>query len=219
MRRISALQAPGEAERPTRGWGASWPARRGQVRGGARKRGDSMTDALPPRLLREAYDRSADRYDARFAALQAEKYDALLARLSVDPRARVADLGCGTGLLLARLPRLERPPLALDFSGPMLRRASAGAWRVQGDLRRLPLASDRFDLVFSVTSLLLAPGSARGALAEMARVLAPGGCLALTLLARDRGFGVEEALRAVGFLPGPPFSCGQDVGWICRRPP
>lgn len=139
----------------------------------------------------------------------------MLARLDVPPAARVADLGGGTGLLLAHLPPLARAPALVDFSFPMLARAPRTAHRVQGDLRRLPLRSASFDRVFAITSLLFPPRLRSFALLELARVLAPDGRLALTVL-QEEAAGLEDDLRAAGLRPGPAFPCGQDLGWICR---
>ncbi|MCO5165332.1 MAG: methyltransferase domain-containing protein [Planctomycetes bacterium] len=171
---------------------------------------------MDPEDIRRAYDRSAGGYDARFAALQGPKYDAVLARVDVPPGARVADLGGGTGLLARRLPPRTRRPVVVDFSRPMLAHAPSAADRVQGDLRRLPLRDASVDRAFAITALLLAPRARAGALLEVARVLAPGGRLALTVLA-DEAAGLEDDLRACGLRPGERFTCGQDVGWICDR--
>lgn len=169
---------------------------------------------MDPGDIRRAYDRSAGAYDARFAAIQGPKYDAVLARVDVPAGARVADLGGGTGLLVGRLPPLARRPIVLDFSRPMLALAPAAADRVQGDLRRLPLRERSIDRAFVITALLLPPRARVGALLELARVLAPGGRLALTVLA-DEAAGLEDDLRACGLRPGPRFACGQDVGVVC----
>lgn len=169
---------------------------------------------MDPDDIRRAYDRSAAAYDGRFSPLQAPKYEAVLARLDVPADARVADLGGGTGLLLGHLPALARPPVVVDFSRAMLAAAPPRAARVQGDLRRLPLRDASFDRVFAITALLLSPRARVGALLELARVLAPGGRLGLTVLA-DEAPGLEDDLRACGLRPGERFTCGQDVGWIC----
>lgn len=172
---------------------------------------------MNPEDIRRAYDVSAAAYDARFAPLQAPKYDAVFARLDVPPTARVADLGGGTGLLLARLPALAVPPVVVDFSRSMLALAPAKATRVQGDLRRLPLRDACIDRAFAITALLLPPRARVAALLEVARVLVPGGRLGLTVLA-DEAHGLDHDLRACGLRPGARFVCGQDVGWICDRP-
>lgn len=171
--------------------------------------------AVPRGDLRASYDRSAAGYDGRFAALQAPKHEAVLSRLS--PAGRVGDLGGGTGLLLARLGARTPPVLLLDLSFGMLSRAPREAARVQGDLVRLPLRDGALDVVYAVTCLLLSPRERKAALAELARVLTPGGALGLTVLRSD-GEGLEPALAAAGLVPGLRFECGQDVGWVCRRP-
>jgi hypothetical protein len=72
--------------------------------------------------------------------------------------------------------------------------------------------------VFAVTSLLVAPLELAGALVEAHRVLAPGGVLAVTLLREEVPRDFERELRASGFVPGERFECGQDSGWVARRP-
>jgi ubiquinone/menaquinone biosynthesis C-methylase UbiE len=173
--------------------------------------------AVPRSDLRASYDKSASGYDARFAALQAPKHEAVLSRLPPPAGARIGDLGGGTGLLLARLGPRTPPVLLLDLSVGMLARAPRDAARVQGDLVRLPLRDGALDVIYAVTCLLLSPRERRAALAELARVLAPGGALGLTVLRSDGDATLEAALASAGLVPGPRFECGQDVGWICRR--
>jgi SAM-dependent methyltransferase len=96
-------------------------------------------------------------------------------------RARVVDLGAGTGrlahLLLARGFRLT----ALDLSRAMLAylaehrpAAAAPPWIVQGDVVALPLAAGRFDAAISSHVLHLVEHW-DAALAEALRVLTPAG--------------------------------------------
>lgn len=178
------------------------------------------------RALRAAYDRDAPTYEDRFAALQAPKLAALWERCPPGAQERVLDLGCGTGLLLRALPQGSAPsplPWGLDLSAGMLRqfeRAGEGvegirARRVQGDLTRLPFRAASFDLVYSLTALLVTPREAAGAFLEVARVLRPGGRYAFTLLARDCWEGLPQDLRAAGLEPRIEFSAGQDRGWVC----
>jgi len=98
---------------------------------------------------------------------------------------RILDVGCGTGVLLAAL--LRACPRAaiteLDLAEEMLR-ANAAKWpvervhRVCGDGARLPLAAARFDLVLCF-GVLPHFEDRYGALRELARVLRPGGALAV----------------------------------------
>jgi malonyl-CoA O-methyltransferase len=87
------------------------------------------------------------------------------------------DAGCGTGryarLLLARGARV----VGVDLSDEMLCRARAsGARLIRADLRALPLRSSSFDIVVSGLALGDVPELGE-AVAEMARVLRPGGRL------------------------------------------
>src|SRR5262245_23140716 len=96
--------------------------------------------------------------------------------------ATVLDAGCGTGNLLAAI-RHRRPGIALhgiDFSEAMLRRARIKVTDAQ--LRRadlnaeLPYDDDAFDAVVCVNVLYAVAAPAR-TLAELRRILKPGGAL------------------------------------------
>ena len=107
------------------------------------------------------------------------------------PPARVLDLGCGTAQLTEELRRgIPSATVAgLDVSAGMLAAARArfgatGPALVRGDAYALPFATGSLDLVTSTIAYhwLI---DARAALAEMHRVLGPGGHLVLgTLVAR-----------------------------------
>jgi ubiquinone/menaquinone biosynthesis C-methylase UbiE len=178
-------------------------------------------------ILRASYDRSAASYDAEFRALQRPKYEAVL-----GPRAaavagllaaggRALDLGCGTGLLaewLAAEGLGARGLVGLDLShGMAVRARGRGVAAVEGDLDRLPFRDAAFAAVFAFTSLAIVPGSAARALAEVARVLAPGGLLAVSVLRPAWEAGFERELRAAGLVPGARRECGQDHGTLCSR--
>lgn len=94
-----------------------------------------------------------------------------------DPAGRAAlDLGCGSGRYLRLLlARGATRVIGLDLSPDMLQRAREVTGRlVRGDARALPLASCSVDLI--VCGLVVEDVSdVRGVVAEMARVLAPGG--------------------------------------------
>jgi ubiquinone/menaquinone biosynthesis C-methylase UbiE len=108
--------------------------------------------------------------------------------LPISRGARILDAGCGTGLLTLALLRTIRFPVsitALDLSSTSInaaRRAlysSRGRTRditfTQGNLLSMPFANDSLDLVVTSGALEYVPLA--DGLAEMARVIAPGGHL------------------------------------------
>jgi demethylmenaquinone methyltransferase/2-methoxy-6-polyprenyl-1,4-benzoquinol methylase len=102
------------------------------------------------------------------------------------PEARVLDICCGTGDLVLALER-ERgaPVMGSDFCRPMLESAAAkiarfgrGSPLFEADAMRLPLRAGSLDLItaaFGFRNLV----NYRGGLAEMRRVLKPGGVAAI----------------------------------------
>ena len=131
----------------------------------------------------------AEIYDSWFVPiLFAPLAEQMVADTSLPPRARVLDVGCGTGIVArtvaARL-RGQGAVTGLDLNPAMLRvarRASEAAgltidW-VQGDAQALPFPDASFDNVFCQQAIQFFPDRAL-AVAEMHRVLAPGGEVAI----------------------------------------
>lgn len=114
-------------------------------------------------------------------------YRALHARLADLLRnvtGRVLDAGCGTGGLLASLaalPGITR--FGLEYHAPAAVRAAAksGAAVACGSIAELPFASASFDAAVSADVLCHAGVDPPAALAELARVLRPGGLLVLNM--------------------------------------
>jgi ubiquinone/menaquinone biosynthesis C-methylase UbiE len=99
---------------------------------------------------------------------------------------RLLDVGCGTGLLTARLRRELRATsvVGLDFSAGMLAHARAGDGAlalVRGDGGRLPFRDGGFDAIVTTEAFHWFPDP-DGALAEFRRVLRPSGLLLLALV-------------------------------------
>lgn len=108
---------------------------------------------------------------------------AMVRALGLPTGGRVLEVGCGRGVALPILRRLLRPArlVGLDLDPALLREArsrlggpGAHAELVPGDLRRLPFPDAAFDLVIDFgTCYHIA--RAQAGLAEVSRVLAPGG--------------------------------------------
>jgi ubiquinone/menaquinone biosynthesis C-methylase UbiE len=103
--------------------------------------------------------------------------------LGLPAGGRVLEVGCGRGVALpvfarllhpARLVGLDLEPALLDEAQVRLEAAGAVAELVPGDVRRMPFASGSFDLVVDFGTCYHTARPA-AALAEIARVLAPGG--------------------------------------------
>lgn len=128
------------------------------------------------------FDSIAEHYDHSLPAHVVEHY---LDKRVAFVRARCApgrglDVGCGTGVLAARLAAVGFEMAGVDPSEGMLEVLRARAPEV--DARRasgteLPFADDGFDLVITVAVLhhVADRAAVRGVLAEMVRVLRPGG--------------------------------------------
>lgn len=140
---------------------------------------------LDPRAVAVSFGAASEGYDAA-AQLQGEVRAELLSRLELlrEPPRAVLDLGAGTGLAALALKRRWRRAAvtAVDIAAPMVERARRHSrfWRpircVEADARALPFADGEFDLVFSNLMLQwVQPLDA--ALAEIRRVLRPGGLL------------------------------------------
>ena len=87
----------------------------------------------------------------------------------------VLEVGCGTGLILARTAGFARRAVGIDLSAGMLARArQRGLEVMQASATELPLATGSIDVAYSFKVLAHIP-DIRGALREMARVVRPGG--------------------------------------------
>jgi demethylmenaquinone methyltransferase / 2-methoxy-6-polyprenyl-1,4-benzoquinol methylase len=148
--------------------------------------------ALEPDEVRGMFDRIAPVYDAMNRVMTAgldRRWRRLAVREVVWPGDRVLDSCCGTGDLAIEAERRGGRVVGLDFSERMLERARRKSgtieW-VQGDALTLPFADGEFDAVtvgFGVRNL----ADLEGGLREAARVLRPGGKIAVLEITRPRG--------------------------------
>ena len=160
------------------------------------------------------FDRIAPRYDRMnrlmTAGLDQRWRREALARIGVGPGDRVVDVACGTGDLAELAGRRGASVVALDFARGMLdgaARRGVPASLVHADGARLPVASGAADAVtcgFALRNFETLPP----VLAEMARVLRPGGRLAVLevdrpdsgLLRAGHGFYFDRVVPFVGGL-------------------
>jgi 2-polyprenyl-6-hydroxyphenyl methylase/3-demethylubiquinone-9 3-methyltransferase len=119
---------------------------------------------------------------------------------------RVLDAGCGGGLVARELAAAGAEVVGVDRSLGSLgvaRRATNGSFHpAQGRLERLPFAAASFDAVVAADVLEHLP-DLPAAVAELARVLAPGGSFLFDTVNRTPWswftavFGLEQVLRVV----------------------
>ena len=125
--------------------------------------------------------------------------------LNILPGGTALDVGSGPGNVTASLGRAagaDGLALGVDISEPMLTRAvraEAGpqVGFLRADAQRLPLRDNTVDAVVSIAVLQLIPDPA-AALAEMARVLRPGGRLAVMVPTAGRAAPLWRMLPSAG---------------------
>ncbi len=147
---------------------------------------------LAPEAVRGMFDRIAPVYDVMNRVMTVG-LDGRWRRLAVEevvwPGDRVLDACCGTGDLAVEAERRGGRVVGLDFSEQMLvraRRKSGAIEWVQGDALALPFSDGEFDAAtvgFGVRNL----ADLEAGLRELARVLRPGGKLAVLEITRPRG--------------------------------
>jgi ubiquinone/menaquinone biosynthesis C-methylase UbiE len=110
----------------------------------------------------------------------------LVRHAKVHAGQRVLDVGCGTGVVAVTAARLGARVTGLDLTPALLERARENArlaqvqieWR-EGDIENLPFQEGEFDVVLSQFGHIFAPRPEL-AVAEMLRVLKPGGTIAFS---------------------------------------
>ena len=179
--------------------------------------------------LAETFATIADTYERGRPDYPPEVADALMAELGIGPGARVLDLAAGTGKLTRRLVAAGLDVVAVEPQ-PQLRARLAddvGAERVRdGVAEEIPLPDA------SVEAVTVADGfhwfDHAPALAEISRVLVPGGGLAVlnavpdwsgASWAHDLGTLIQRTRPEHPFFDGPPW---QDAvraagGWTAPR--
>ena len=150
------------------------------------------TGTLPPEGVRRMFDRIAPVYDAMNRLMTAgldRRWRRATAAKVVRSGDRVLDVCCGTGDLALAAEEAGATVTGLDFSAPMLERArrksSEIEW-VEGDALGLLFPDASFDAATIGFGLRNLESVERG-LAELRRVLRPGGRLGILEITRPKG--------------------------------
>src|SRR5712675_1316568 len=122
---------------------------------------------------------------------------------------RVLDVACGTGVVAITAARLGAKTSGLDLTPELLEQARENSkvagvesdWR-EGDVEQLPFGDASFDVVMSQFGHIFAPRPSL-AIAEMLRVLKPGGTIAFSTWPPELLVGRRFALVA-RYMPPPP---------------
>jgi ubiquinone/menaquinone biosynthesis C-methylase UbiE len=153
------------------------------------------------RQMGEVYDASARVYASHWAPVLHTHARDLVGMLPVSGGRVVVDVAAGAGTLLPLLAPLAHPDdlgrpgilVALDYSASMLALADPAVPRVRADAHRLPLTSGRCSVAVAAFVLFMLD-DAHTAVAELARVLEPGGWLATATWGAETG---SEADRVI----------------------
>jgi SAM-dependent methyltransferase len=147
-------------------------------------------------------------YGAIAQEIGAPEAESFVARLKLEPGARVLDIACGTGNVTLPLARTGAVVTGLDMTPPLLKQARARAVREglpirfdEGFAETLPYPDSSFDLLVSMFGIMFSPFPAT-VVSEMARVLRPGGRIALASWTPS-GFTGKMSAISVRHLPPP----------------
>ncbi|MGD9936109.1 MAG: class I SAM-dependent methyltransferase [Methanoregulaceae archaeon] len=158
-----------------------------------------------PKKVQRHYDEVAEIYDRRYTEGTGQSYhqhisDQVMGWL--PPHGRLLDIGCGTGLFVERYIERGGQGIGLDISQKMIERgrdrAPSADWTV-GTGESLPFQDNTFDAVSSLLAFSYFKDP-QGMLAEVYRVLRPGGRVALCTLGRNFLTAGLPAIHTLGEL-------------------
>jgi ubiquinone/menaquinone biosynthesis C-methylase UbiE len=144
------------------------------------------------RKVREFFDQVSSQWDNLRKSFYGEEVrEAVLNAAQISPDDTVLDVGAGTGFLTQGAAMVARKVIALDFSRGMSDESIAklGKGKVEfriGNVERMQLPDSSVDVVIGNMVLHHCPHP-KTAIAEMARVLKPGGRIALSDL-QEHGY-------------------------------
>jgi ubiquinone/menaquinone biosynthesis C-methylase UbiE len=161
-----------------------------------------MEPQLQRRVQRYGWDRAVTTYEQSWRDQLEPAHDLMLEMVAVGPGECVLDVACGTGLVSLRMAAAVGQTGAVvgtDISGQMVdearriaaERALANASFERADAEALPFADATFDAAVCGLGLMYVPDPIK-ALAEMRRLLRPGGRAAAAVWGARRSCGWAE---------------------------
>ena len=116
-------------------------------------------------LRKKYFEACADEWDKSFTAEDYEILSFLIDSFNISKKAKIADLGCGTGIMFDMLRRKvgsDGMIVGVDFSGRMVKKARQNfpfdnVYEVDGDVEDLPLQSGSFDMAISFAAFAHLP--------------------------------------------------------------
>lgn len=182
---------------------------------------DDVDRVLADRSLlgRSGFATGSDVYERARPGYTAESVDGLVRALGIGPGSRVLDVASGTGKLTRSLVAAGAHCVAVEPSAAM--RASFASVlpdvaQVGADAERLPIGDATVDAVTVAQAFHWFDPAV--ALAEFARVLRPGGGLALIWNERDESDPVvAELTRISKWDVHQPYPVGRDFGEVVDR--
>ncbi len=145
-------------------------------------------------------------------ATVARVYDAVFAVTQLGPKARYADLGCGSGLAAMKAAALGATVSGLDAAEPLLaiarHRVPVGDFRL-GDLESVPFGDAAFDLTTGFNAFQYAADPI-AALREARRITRPGGTVVVMTWGEPDTMAAASLVAALKPLlpPAPPGAPG-----------
>jgi len=161
----------------------------------------------PPKVLRvtrnkaeakASYDRMSSFYDLLSGGYENRYKDIALERIDIQPGENVLEVGFGTGYCLVKITKLAGQNgrvSGIDLSTGMLKQAQQRLLKAgladyadlrSGDAAHLPYEDNQFDVLFSSFCLeLFDTPEIPVVLAEMKRVLKPGGRLGILSMSKE----------------------------------
>jgi SAM-dependent methyltransferase len=144
--------------------------------------------------------------------------ESFVARMALEAGAHVLDIACGTGNVTLPLARRGARVTGLDMMPHLLEEARTRADREglrirfdEGFAERLPYPDASFDVLVSMFGIMFSPLPAT-VVSEMARVLRPGGRLALANWSAS-GFGGKMRAVVGRHVPPPPHGTISPLPW------